>query len=93
MTHLPDIHRLLPQSPDAEQGIPCSVLLSPFESLAICVEEIRNMKQLHEYDTPLTDVVEIRYDDIEVGKHALHYFRPRLRAQAQAVQGCVAGSN
>jgi replicative DNA helicase len=36
MSYLPDIHRLLPQSPDAEQGILCSVMLSPFESLAIC---------------------------------------------------------
>jgi replicative DNA helicase len=36
MSYLPDIHRLLPQSPYAEQGILCSIILSPFESLAIC---------------------------------------------------------
>ena len=36
--YLPDIHRLLPQSPDAEKGLLGSVLLSPREVLGDCVE-------------------------------------------------------
>jgi replicative DNA helicase len=36
MTYLPDIHRLLPQSPDAEKGILSSILLAPYECLAMC---------------------------------------------------------
>jgi len=38
VTYLPDIHRLLPQSPDAEQGVLCSFLLSPREVGGLCVE-------------------------------------------------------
>ena len=32
------------------------------------------MKQLNEYETPLTDAAEIRYDDISERKFALNYF-------------------
>jgi len=38
VTYLPDIHRLLPQSPDAEQGVLCSFLLNPREVGGLCVE-------------------------------------------------------
>lgn len=36
--YLPDIHRLLPQSPDAEQGVIGSFLLSPREVGGLCIE-------------------------------------------------------
>lgn len=36
MTYLPDIHRQLPQSPDAEKGILASIILAPYECVAIC---------------------------------------------------------
>lgn len=36
--YLPDIHRLLPQSPDAEKGLLGSILLSPRDVLGDCVE-------------------------------------------------------
>ena len=36
--YLPDIHRLLPQSPDAEKGLIGSILLSPRDVLGDCVE-------------------------------------------------------
>jgi len=36
MTYLPDIHRILPQSPDAEKGILASIILAPYECVAIC---------------------------------------------------------
>jgi len=35
-SYLPDIHRLLPQSPDSEKGILSSILLAPYECLAMC---------------------------------------------------------
>ena len=38
VTYLPDTHRLLPQSPDAERGVLCSILLSPREIGSLCVE-------------------------------------------------------
>jgi replicative DNA helicase len=38
VTYLPDIHRLLPQSPDAEQGVLSCFLLSPREVGGLCVE-------------------------------------------------------
>jgi len=38
VTYLPDIHRLLPQSPDAEQGVLCSFLINPREVGGLCVE-------------------------------------------------------
>ena len=38
VTYLPDIHRLLPQSPDAERGVLGSFLLSPRDVGGLCVE-------------------------------------------------------
>src|ERR1700678_1248022 len=38
VTYLPDIHRLLPQSPDAEKGVLCCFLLNPREIGGLCVE-------------------------------------------------------
>ncbi len=37
--YLPDIHRSLPQSPEAEQGVLCSILLSPRDVMTLCVEQ------------------------------------------------------
>lgn len=37
--YLPDIHRLLPQSSDAERGLLCSILLAPKEVAGLCVEK------------------------------------------------------
>ncbi|HZJ15725.1 MAG TPA: replicative DNA helicase [Chthoniobacteraceae bacterium] len=39
VSYLPDIHRLLPQSPDAEQGILSSFLLAPREVGGLCAEK------------------------------------------------------
>jgi replicative DNA helicase len=39
VSYLPDIHRLLPQSPDAEQGILSSLLLAPREVGGLCAEK------------------------------------------------------
>lgn len=38
--YLPDIHRSLPQSLDAEKGLLCSALLSPDTVLSDCIEKI-----------------------------------------------------
>lgn len=38
-TYLPDTHRLLPQSPDAERGVLSSMLLAPREVCGMCVEK------------------------------------------------------
>ena len=38
VSYLPDIHRLLPQSPDAEQGVLGSILLAPREIGGLCAE-------------------------------------------------------
>lgn len=38
VTYLPDVHRLLPQAPDAEQGVLSSFLLAPKEVGALCAE-------------------------------------------------------
>jgi replicative DNA helicase len=37
--YLPDVHRLLPQSPDAEKGLLGSVLIAPREVLGECIEK------------------------------------------------------
>ncbi len=37
---LPEAYRALPASPDAEMGVLCSILLSPRESLTLCIEKI-----------------------------------------------------
>ncbi len=39
VSYLPDIHRLLPQSPDAEQGILASLLLAPRDVGGMCAEK------------------------------------------------------
>jgi replicative DNA helicase len=39
VSYLPDIHRLLPQSPDAEQGVLSSFLLAPREVGGLCAEK------------------------------------------------------
>ncbi|MEO6848383.1 MAG: replicative DNA helicase [Chthoniobacterales bacterium] len=39
-SYLPDIHRSLPQSLEAEQGVLCSILLSPNDVLTDCVEQL-----------------------------------------------------
>ena len=36
ISFLPDIHRLLPQSPEAEQGVLASLLLAPVETHSLC---------------------------------------------------------
>ena len=38
VSYLPDVHRLLPQSPEAEQGVLASFLLAPREVGTMCVE-------------------------------------------------------
>ena len=38
VSYLPDIHRLLPQAPEAEQGVLSSFLLAPKEVGAMCAE-------------------------------------------------------
>lgn len=38
-SYLPDTHRSLPQSPEAEQGVLCSILLQPREVMGQCIEE------------------------------------------------------
>lgn len=37
---LPEIHRTLPASSDAEMGVLCSILLSPRDALTLCIEMI-----------------------------------------------------
>jgi replicative DNA helicase len=44
-SHLPEIHRQLPQSLDAEKGVLCSVLLAPQQVLDICIE--RGVSKAH----------------------------------------------
>ncbi|HEY8903823.1 MAG TPA: replicative DNA helicase [Chthoniobacterales bacterium] len=39
-SYLPDIHRTLPQSLDAEKGVLCSALLSPSNVLGECIERL-----------------------------------------------------
>src|SRR5687767_2351360 len=39
VSYLPDIHRLLPQASDAEQGVLASFLLSPREVGGLCAEK------------------------------------------------------
>lgn len=45
--YLPDIHRLLPQSADAEQGVLGSLLLSPRDVLIICGERGLTHEHFH----------------------------------------------
>ncbi|HEY8901546.1 MAG TPA: replicative DNA helicase [Chthoniobacterales bacterium] len=45
-SYLPDIHRTLPQSLDAEKGVLCSALLSPGNVLGECIERL---SEIHFY--------------------------------------------
>lgn len=45
IAYLPEIHRLLPQSPDAERGLICSFLRSPMEIGSMCAE--KNIRAVH----------------------------------------------
>ncbi|HEX8311669.1 MAG TPA: replicative DNA helicase [Chthoniobacteraceae bacterium] len=47
VTYLPDIHRLLPQSPDAEQGVLASFLLAPREVGGLCAEKAIRAEHFH----------------------------------------------
>src|SRR6266436_4549133 len=47
VTYLPDIHRLLPQSPDAEQGVLSSFLLSPRDVGGLCGEKQITAEYFH----------------------------------------------
>ncbi|MEA3208444.1 MAG: replicative helicase [Chthoniobacter sp.] len=46
-SYLPDIHRLLPQSSDAEQGVLSSLLLAPKEVGGLCVEKGIRKEHFH----------------------------------------------
>ena len=43
-SYLPDIHRTLPQSLDAEKGVLCSALLSPGNVLGECIERLSEVR-------------------------------------------------
>ena len=43
----PDVHRLLPQSPDAEKGVLCSFLLMPREIGGLCAEKQITPEHFH----------------------------------------------
>ncbi len=47
VSYLPDIHRLLPQSPDAEQGVLSSLLLAPREVGGLCAEKQIKPEHFH----------------------------------------------
>ncbi len=47
VTYLPDVHRLLPQSPDAERALLGSILLLPKEVFGLCVEKGVSAAQFH----------------------------------------------
>ncbi len=55
-SYLPDIHRSLPQSLDAEKGLLCSALLSPGGVMGDCVERISGN---HFYHPPHQTIYEI----------------------------------
>ncbi|HVE16486.1 MAG TPA: replicative DNA helicase [Chthoniobacterales bacterium] len=46
-SYLPDIHRSLPQSLDAEKGVLCSALLSPGNVLGECIERLEENHFYH----------------------------------------------
>jgi replicative DNA helicase len=74
-SYLPDIHRSLPQSLDAEKGILCSILLSPDQALGLCIERIdekhfhhpahvilyQSMIELHKASRPVEIVSLLQY--------------------------------
>src|SRR5207342_3909350 len=47
VTYLPDTHRLLPQSPDAERGVLSSFLLAPREIGGLCAEKQIKSEHFH----------------------------------------------
>jgi replicative DNA helicase len=47
VSYLPDIHRLLPQSPEAEQGVLSSFLLAPREIGGLCAEKSIRAEHFH----------------------------------------------
>jgi len=47
VTYLPDIHRLLPQAPEAEQGVLASFLLAPREVGSMCGERLIRPEHFH----------------------------------------------
>lgn len=47
VTYLPDIHRLLPQAPDAERGVLSSFLLAPREIGGLCAEKQIKSEHFH----------------------------------------------
>jgi replicative DNA helicase len=47
VSYLPDIHRLLPQSPDAEQGVLASFLLAPRDVGGLCAEKLIKPEHFH----------------------------------------------
>ena len=47
VSYLPDIHRLLPQAPEAEQGVLSSFLLAPREVGAMCAEAVIKPSHFH----------------------------------------------
>ncbi|MES2572836.1 MAG: DnaB-like helicase N-terminal domain-containing protein, partial [Verrucomicrobiota bacterium] len=47
VSYLPDIHRLLPQSPDAEQGVLASFLLDPRNVGGLCAEKLIRPEHFH----------------------------------------------
>src|SRR5678816_3146426 len=47
VSYLPDIHRLLPQAPDAERGVLSSFLLAPREIGGLCAEKLIKPEHFH----------------------------------------------
>ena len=47
VTYLPDIHRLLPQAPDAERGVLSSFLLAPRDIGGLCAEKQIKSEHFH----------------------------------------------
>jgi replicative DNA helicase len=47
VSYLPDIHRLLPQSPEAEQGVLCAYFLAPNEVGGMCGERLIQPEHFH----------------------------------------------
>ena len=47
ISYLPEIHRMLPQSPEAEQGVLSSLLLAPLETFHMCEEAGLDSRWFH----------------------------------------------
>jgi replicative DNA helicase len=50
MSYLPEIHRMLPQAPDAERGLLCSFLINPEWVGGVCAEKKLTAEQFHRPD-------------------------------------------